>query len=161
MASYSSGMGPGVPRRFPHPSPPTRRPCHEDVKDSDFRPFDRPRPAHHQRPTEATQTSQRRTIRPNSDAPAGRRSPQVVCTVCDARGVAGWGDLWGPCGLSTRYQAVARPGGPFWGPVRGHRCWRGHPSRDYGPGMVKRAVPKPNLQPRCRFRPLEVLKAEP
>ena len=53
------------------------------------------------------------------------------------------------------------PWRPFWGPVRGHRCWRGHPSRDYGPRMVKRAVPKPNLQPRCRFRPLELPKVEP
>ena len=28
-------------------------------------------------------------------------------------------------------------------------------------GMVKRAVPKPNLQPSCRFRPLELPKVEP
>ena len=53
------------------------------------------------------------------------------------------------------------PWRPFWGPVRGHRCWRGRPSRDYGPRMVKRAVPKPNLQPRCRLRPLELPKMEP
>ena len=71
-------------------------------------------PAHHQRPTEATQTSQRRTIRPNSDALAGCRSPQVVWTVCDARGPAGV-TCGGPCRLSTRCQAVARPGGPSGG----------------------------------------------
>ena len=47
-------------------------------------------PAHtHQRPTETTQTSQRRTIRPNPDALAGCRSFWVVWTVCDAWGAAG------------------------------------------------------------------------
>ena len=46
-------------------------------------------PPEDQRPTEATQTDQRRAPRPNPDALAGCRSPQVIWTVCDARGPAG------------------------------------------------------------------------
>ena len=102
------------------------------------------------------------------DGQAAKRSKIEKSEIHTLEGHAVWMSHFFIAGMGYGGHADSVPDERHWRPVRpgpadplAPRCWRGHQSRDCGLRMVVIAVSKPNLDSRCRFRPLELPKKKP